>query len=143
MLRSLIIIGIQHGGKKMAFSEIKNLDLVRDQGFSTIFHIPGSESGRQNSDETAIYKIDAGKRPEALKDTTEEKIARIAELMDSYVRSMQSDINIQVNNRTGDISVKVISKETGKVIREIPSQEMLELAARMEEISGVFFDQKV
>ena len=63
--------------------------------------------------------------------------------MDSYVRSMQRDIKIQVNNSTGDISVKVISEETGKVIREIPSEEMLELAARMEEMSGVFFDQKV
>jgi uncharacterized FlaG/YvyC family protein len=121
---------------KMAFSAIKSVVHSAEQGFSAPSHIATTEQDRPKVSEKNFYKINTEKK-------TEEKIARISELMDSYVRSIQRDIKIQVNNETGDIMVKVISQETGKVIREIPSQEMLELAARMEEISGVFFDQKV
>ena len=72
-----------------------------------------------------------------------ERINRIAEAMDSYVRSIQSDLKIRVNEKTGDIIVKVISRNTGKVIREIPPEELLDLAAHMEELAGTFFDKKI
>jgi uncharacterized FlaG/YvyC family protein len=127
----------------MAFSAIKSAESARDQGFSSAVHISIPDAVKYKESDKNLYEIDTEKRVEESKKSTDEKIARVTELMDNYVRSIQKDIKIQVNNRTGDISVKVISEETGKVIREIPSQEMLELAARMEEISGVFFDQKV
>lgn len=78
-----------------------------------------------------------------VREVSDEKINRIAELMDKYVRSIQTDIQIQVHGATGKIMVKVISEETGKVIREIPSKELLDLAVRMEEMSGILFDQNV
>lgn len=77
------------------------------------------------------------------KDSMNEKIGRIAETMDSYVQSIQRDLKIQVDEKTGKIIVKVTSQETGKVIREIPSEEMLNLAARIKEMTGILFDEKV
>ena len=77
------------------------------------------------------------------KDSLNEKVSRIAETMDSYVQSIQRDLKIQVHEKTGNIMVKVTSQETGKVIREIPPKELLDLAARIEEITGVLFDEKV
>ena len=73
--------------------------------------------------------------------TTQEKIQKIAEAMDSYVSSIQRELQIQVHGKTGNIMVKVISKEDGKTIREIPPEELLNLAARMEELSGVLFNR--
>jgi uncharacterized FlaG/YvyC family protein len=128
---------------KMAFSAIKSAEPAKDQGFSSAAHISIPDAVKYKESEKNLYEIDTAKRVEESKKSTDEKIARITELMNNYVRSMQKDIKIQVNNNTGDISVKVISQETGKVIREIPSQEMLELAARIEEVSGILFDQKV
>lgn len=66
----------------------------------------------------------------------EETTKRVAEAMDKYVRSIQSDLEIKIHEETGKIIVKVISHETGEVIREIPSEEMLKLAERMEEMAG-------
>lgn len=77
------------------------------------------------------------------KDSLNDKIGRIAETMDSYVQSMQRDLKIQVDEKTGKIFVKVTSQETGKVIREIPPEELLDLAARIEEMTGILFDEKV
>ncbi|MDM7920278.1 MAG: flagellar protein FlaG, partial [Methanosarcina sp.] len=77
------------------------------------------------------------------KESLSDKIGRIAETMDSYVQSIQRDLKIQVDEKTGRVIVKVISKESGKVIREIPPEEMLDLAARIEEMTGILFDEKV
>jgi flagellar protein FlaG len=96
-------------------------------------------------------KIETGKRLQQAKvqkvahenhQATQEKIQKIAEALDSYVSSIQRELQIMVHDKTGKIIVKVISKEDGKTIREIPSEELLNLAARMEELSGVLFDQK-
>ena len=70
-----------------------------------------------------------------------DKIERIAEAMDSYVRSIKRDLKIQVHNPTGKIIVKVISSEDGKVIREIPPRELLDLAAKMERMTGILFNE--
>ena len=37
----------------------------------------------------------------------------------------------------------VIEKETGEIIREIPSGEFLNLSAKLEEMFGILFDRKV
>lgn len=86
------------------------------------------------------------KEPREIKQYIEalgDKISRIAETMDSYVQSIQRDLKINVDENTGRIIVKVTSKETGKVIREIPPDELLDLAARIEEMTGILFDEKV
>ena len=129
----------------MALSEIQNLKPPEDNIISTINRITASESAKQTDIEKGITAsfIDTGKLSEEVQKATEEKIQRVSELMNDYVQSLQKNITIQVDNETGDIMVKVISEEDGKVIREIPSEELLALAARMEEISGVFFDQVV
>lgn len=73
----------------------------------------------------------------------QEKIRRIAQAMDEYVRSSQTSLRIQVHPGTGDFMVKVISEEDGRTIREIPPEEILNLAARMEEMMGLLYDEKV
>lgn len=72
-----------------------------------------------------------------------QKIERIAEAMDNYMDSVARDLSIRVHEKTGTIVVKVISKADGKVIREIPPEEMLNLAAKMEEMVGALFNENV
>jgi flagellar protein FlaG len=73
----------------------------------------------------------------------QEKIRHIAQAMDEYVRSTQRSLKIQVHPGTGDFMVKVISEEDGRTIREIPPEEVLNLAAKMEEMMGLIFNEKV
>lgn len=72
-----------------------------------------------------------------------QKIECIAEAMDNYLDSVQCDLKIRVHEETGYIVVKVISKSDGKVIREIPSEEMLNLAAKMEKMVGALFNENI
>ena len=86
--------------------------------------------------------LQQAKKENSLKtmEIAQNKIDRIAKAMDNYIRSTDKDLKIKVHNETGQIMVKVISGEDGKVIREIPSEELLNLAAKVEEMTGVLFN---
>jgi flagellar protein FlaG len=73
----------------------------------------------------------------------QQKIERVTQSIDNYLKSAQSDLQIKVHNDTGTIVVKVVSKSDGKVIREIPPEEMLNLAAKMEALIGALFNKNV
>ncbi|MBW2102389.1 MAG: flagellar protein FlaG [Deltaproteobacteria bacterium] len=71
---------------------------------------------------------------------TEQRVERIVNALKEYVQSARRDLHIKVHKPTGEIMVQVISSSDGKVIREIPSEEVLNLAARIEEMMGVLYD---
>jgi flagellar protein FlaG len=52
------------------------------------------------------------------------------------------DLHFSVNQSSGTIMVTVTEESSGKVIREIPSSESLQLAAKMDEMIGMIFDKK-
>lgn len=100
-------------------------------------------------DSKSDVKIPEGRknRPEAnadkVREDTRSKIENIANALNQYVKSTQRDLKIQVHEATGNIIVKVLSKEDGKIIREIPPEKMLNLAAKMEEMTGILFNENV
>jgi flagellar protein FlaG len=58
--------------------------------------------------------------------------------------NIMHNVNFQfsVHKASGKMMVTVVDESSGKVIREIPSQEILELAAKMDEMVGMIFDKK-
>lgn len=52
------------------------------------------------------------------------------------------DLQFSVHKASGKMMVTVVDESSGKVVREIPSREILELAARMDEMVGMIFDKK-
>ena len=52
-------------------------------------------------------------------------------------------LEFSVNDSTGHTVVKVMDKDTGRLIRQIPPQELLDLAAKLEDMMGILFDKKV
>ena len=53
------------------------------------------------------------------------------------------DLQFSVHKSTGRTMVRVINKDTGNTIREIPPKEILDLAAKIDEMIGILFDRKV
>ena len=52
-------------------------------------------------------------------------------------------LRFSVHEPTGRTVVRVVDKETETLIREIPPEEFLNLAARLDEMIGILFDKKV
>ncbi|MNC80112.1 flagellar protein FlaG [compost metagenome] len=48
-----------------------------------------------------------------------------------------------VHQQTNTIVVKVMNKDTGELIREIPPEKILDMVARFMEMNGMVVDEKV
>lgn len=117
------------------------------QGITAIAPLKGAESVQSHQTKTRERSQSAAEKQQVAQAQVERdnraKIERIAQVMDDYVKSMQRSLNIQVNSETGRVVVRVISEEDGRTIREIPPEEVLNLAAKMEEMMGLLFNERV
>jgi len=80
------------------------------------------------------------KVPEAKSRVSQEQLN---ELQDKMQKIHNIGISFSVHETTGKTIAKIIDKETDKVIREIPSEKLLELSDKLNEMIGIFFDEKV
>jgi len=86
------------------------------------------------------------------KSQDQQKQAKSAELaMPAMLKDLESKINLMHDvglqfseyKDSGKMIVRVVEKGTNKVIREIPSEEFLELVEKMDQMIGILFDKKV
>jgi flagellar protein FlaG len=72
--------------------------------------------------------------------------SRLTELASDMQKNLNKvhdvDLQFTVHKGSGRMMVKVKDRTTGQVIREIPPSALLDLAARLDEIVGLIFDQK-
>jgi len=69
--------------------------------------------------------------------------AFLADLEQDMNRLHNVSLKFDLHEATGRTMVKVIDRETEEVIREFPPEKVLDLAAKMEEMLGILFDQKI
>ncbi len=58
------------------------------------------------------------------------------------VQSIQRDLNFSVDDSTGHVVVQVIDGDSGKVVRQIPSEEIIRLTERLDEMRSLMFEAK-
>lgn len=58
------------------------------------------------------------------------------------VQGPEKTFKISIHEQTHAIMVKVFDKQTGDLIREIPPEKLLDVAANMMELSGLIVDEK-
>jgi len=66
-------------------------------------------------------------------------VDRIVQALGTYIDSDKKSLDITVDEVTGNMLIKVISDVDGKVIREIPTEEVLHQAAMLEELEELIF----
>jgi flagellar protein FlaG len=71
-----------------------------------------------------------------------EELQTAVEKIQEYIRKAASDIKFSIDEDSGRTVVRVIDRETEDVIRQIPSQEMLDLAQALDKLQGLLIKQK-
>lgn len=71
---------------------------------------------------------------------------------ESTIRQAISDINKKINpntiaeygyhEKTNRVTIKIVDKDTDKVIKEFPADETLDMIAKVWELAGMFLDEK-
>ncbi len=75
-----------------------------------------------------------------LRNTGQEKaLERAVESANQRFQMHQRSLQFKVDDSSNHLVIKVIDKETDEVVRQIPSEEFLELSKRMEEMQDLFF----
>lgn len=73
----------------------------------------------------------------------EEQLIKTIERAVKSLQGPQTTLEISIHEKTHDIMVKVLNKDTGELIREVPPEKTLDLVAKMMEIAGILVDEKV
>ncbi|WP_249281206.1 flagellar protein FlaG [Paenibacillus sp. 7516] len=72
-----------------------------------------------------------------------EQIMKDLERAIRAIQGPQKTLEISVHDATHTIMIKVKNQETGDVIREIPSEKILDVLSSMMEHAGIVIDKKV
>ena len=108
-----------------------------------------SVGGSPKGDRKAVDTLDKGTIPTSAAEVSENIAKNLADTQAS-VKELQrlSDmvmghkIRFNVNSESGRVIVKVVDPSTDEVIREIPSEDLQRIQARMRQTIGVLFDEK-
>ncbi|MBO1520738.1 flagellar protein FlaG [Oceanisphaera pacifica] len=71
-----------------------------------------------------------------------EQLTKIVEEMDEFVGTFNRGLKFRVDEDSGQQVVTVVDNKTGDTIRQIPTEELLEVVARLAEASGGLIDVK-
>ncbi len=70
------------------------------------------------------------------------EIKRIINKINENVSRLNKDVRFSYNDTIKSLVVKVIDAKTGRVIREIPPQQVINLQKKLSEVVGIIFDSK-
>lgn len=107
-----------------------------------------NESSSRQSTAPASTLLSGNSTPSSIQATQTEakekpslqEVIQLSEKLNESIQSIQRDLNFSVDESLGEIVVTVIDRQTQETIRQIPSEEMLNLSRNIEEVNSLLFD---
>ena len=93
--------------------------------------VGGAEVGK----EEAAAQVVAGEKVAVSREQVESAVSTIQE----FVQSVRRNVNFTLEDASGRVVVKVTDASSGDIIRQIPSEEALQLAESLEEVRSLLF----
>ncbi|MNE14571.1 flagellar protein FlaG [compost metagenome] len=95
-------------------------------------------SKRQASDQAANEPVDKESKPAARQDLE----GAISAIQD-FVKASERQLDFSIDDSTGQVVVKVIARQSGEVIRQLPSEVALKLAENLKDANSLLFNAQV
>jgi len=117
--------------------------------------IPSNYSNSRITNEAAVSKDSLAKMAKSSKDARNLELqgvhisvgeGQLIKAIDRAIKALEGPdtmFEMKVHKETNAIIVKVLNKETGETIREIPPEKTLDLVVKMMEFAGILIDEKV
>ena len=130
MFEAVITSNVKGGGSVLPQTlPIKALETTGDQ------QSPGREQVEQTGQKAGENR-QSEERPEVTQ--------KMLDALEKDIESIHSiGLTFSRHKETGRTIIKVMDKQSHELIREIPSEEVLNLAAKIDEMIGILFDKKV
>jgi len=88
-------------------------------------------SGTEEKEETIIVS-----------EITKEELEQAVEKANQFLLGLKTQFDFKIHEGTGRTVVRLIDKQTEKVIKEIPPEKMLDVLANIWESAGILVDRK-
>jgi len=90
--------------------------------------------------------VETASKREGLTENEARKVKDVVEKMNKELEMTDTAIKFKVHeSKQGSlnkVSIKVVERDSEKVIMEIPSEEAIEFSEKMDEITGMLFDHR-
>lgn len=74
---------------------------------------------------------------------TTPQLEKVAKQLQEFIGKMNQGLEFSVDEDSGRDVIKVIDKNSGDIIKQYPSEEVLSLVAKLSEATGNFVDSKI
>ncbi|MEH3023245.1 MAG: flagellar protein FlaG [Pseudomonas oryzihabitans] len=119
------------------------MDIVKITGFAAATPY-GAQSGTPaptaSSDSVSPEKSKA--QPAGQEQTDRPEDGNVDDALSKLKSKFQEDhrnLDFSIDDSTGEVVVKVLDGESGKLIRQMPSEEVLKLAKQLEDMRSLMF----
>lgn len=102
-----------------------------------------SESELNSTSIAAGERAKLSQEPEKSRPSNQSSLNSAIAEMKQYVQSVQRDLQFEVDEESNRTIVRVVDSQTGDVVRQIPAEEFLKMAKRMEELDGLLMSERV
>jgi flagellar protein FlaG len=98
---------------------------------------------------------EAGPKPSTMPDSADKlqsaavqpvdraRVEQAAAVLQEFAQSVRRDINFRVDDGSGQLVVKVTDPQSGDLIRQIPSEEALQIAENLDAVRSKLFSAEV
>ena len=105
-----------------------------------------SQVAQTRSDAEVVAKVAATIiKPSSVEQTsqpTREVVAKAAADLQTFVQSMGRNLSFSVDETTGYHVVRVVNPNTGELVRQLPSEELLKVARDFQRLNNALVSQK-
>ena len=84
----------------------------------------------------------SGQERKTMVERSQDELEDIVDKMQETVKIMQRDLNFSIHDNTGMTVVKVMDASSGEVIRQMPTEDALVLAERLDEMRSLLFEAR-
>jgi flagellar protein FlaG len=73
---------------------------------------------------------------------TRETVAKAAEQIQQFVQSMGRNLNFSIDETSGYHVVRVVNPDTGELVRQLPSEELLKISRDFQRLNNALISQR-
>lgn len=84
----------------------------------------------------------AGSRPDVREPARPEDLQRALEEVQSAINVVANDLRFSFDEDTGRTLVKIVDRETDEVIKQIPSEELVQISKALDKLQGLLVKQE-
>lgn len=121
---------------KLSPVTVVKADKQTDERSSTNVKAEQISRPAESSSNKSIDEVNPTQQSDKKSKLTLESVKKAADEGNSLLQAVQRNLQFKVDDSTKELVVKIVDSNSGELVRQIPSEEMLVFIKRMKEMEG-------